>query len=84
MKLVEKESSNYNFKYINWGYSKGDTYKKCVILTKKFGNLKEIDDIVHDSTANKLYVAMTRTEGDLYILIKSKFDLVKNRYLKIT
>lgn len=31
-------------------------------------------------TLNKLYVALTRTKGNLYIVKKSQFDLVKKRY----
>lgn len=83
VKLVESESKNYKFNCINWGYSKGDTYNDiCVILTEKLENLKERDNIEYNSTINKVYVAMTRTKGDLYIIEKSKFDHIKQNYKK--
>lgn len=84
VKLVESESKNYKFNCINWGYSKGDTYNDiCVILTEKLENLKERDNIEYNSTINKVYVAMTRTKGNLYIIEKSKFDVIKQNYLKV-
>lgn len=86
VKLLFSESNKYFFNCINWGYSKGDTYKKtCVILTKNFD---EIDDDRFDINSvstiakNKLYVALTRTKGDLYIIKKNTFDKIKNSYLK--
>lgn len=83
IKLVESESKNYKFNCINWGYSKGDTYNDiCVILTEKLENLKEKDNIEYTSTINKVYVAMTRTKGNLYIIEKTKFDAIKQNYLK--
>lgn len=84
IKLVESESKNYKFNCINWGYSKGDTYNDiCVILTEKLENLKEKDNIEYTSTINKVYVAMTRTKGNLYIIEKTKFDIIKHNYLKV-
>lgn len=83
VKLIEKKADNYKFNCINWGYSKGDTYNQiCVILT---GNLEEIDkeDFTFsgsDISKNKLYVALTRSCGNVYILKKSVFDLVKDKY----
>ena len=84
IKLVESESKNYKFNCINWGYSKGDTYNDiCVILTEKLENLKERDTIEYTPAINKVYVAMTRTKGDLYIIEKTKFDVIKHNYLKV-
>lgn len=84
-KLVFKEAQKYKFNAINWGYSKGDTYDNtCVILSSDFENLdsegiKEISSII---TVNKLYVALTRTKGNLYFIKKSQFDLIKEKYKK--
>ena len=83
IKLVESDSKIYNFNCINWGYSKGDTYNDiCVILTDRFKNLKEEKNIEYTSTINKIYVALTRTKGNLYIIEKAKFDNIKNSYIK--
>lgn len=82
VKLVYRDADKYNFPAINWSYSKGDTYDSvCVILT---GNLSKIDNenfIPPKSitTFNKLYVALSRTKGDLYLLHKKNFDnYIKN------
>lgn len=85
IKLVESDSKNYKFNCINWGYSKGDTYNDiCVILTERFQNLKEKKDIQYSSIINKIYVALTRTKGNLYIIEKEKFDDIKHNYKKCT
>lgn len=83
IKLVESDSKNYKFNCINWGYSKGDTYNDiCIILTDRFKNLKEEKNIKYSSIVNKIYVALTRTKGNLYIIEKTKFDTIKQNYLK--
>ena len=83
IKLVESDSKNYKFNCINWGYSKGDTYNDiCTILTDRFKNLKEEKNIKYSSIVNKIYVALTRTKGNLYIIEKTKFDTIKQNYLK--
>lgn len=56
-------------KYINWSYSKGDTYaKSCIILTTKTDNIDNWRDITSIKTKNALYVALTRSKGDIYII----------------
>lgn len=84
-KLIYSESDKYKFNSINWGYSKGDTYSEvCVILTATYEEL-ELDTFCGTRslvTDNKLYVALSRTEGDLYILKKSIFDCIRNSYIK--
>lgn len=83
VKLVEKGSSQYIFNCINWGYSKGDTYSQiCVILTGALENMNSYDFVFSGSpiSRNKLYVALTRTKGDLYIMKKSIFDKKKCNY----
>lgn len=86
VKLVWNNANKYLFNAVNWSYSKGDTYNSvCVILTDKFQNLQDNDfDIgtIKEITKNKLYVAMTRTKGDLYFVKKELFDKVKNRYFQ--
>jgi DNA helicase II / ATP-dependent DNA helicase PcrA len=86
VKLVYKESKKYMFNCINWGYSKGDTYSTaCVILTEPFSDIdKDSFVLPHDSdiTRNMLYVAMTRTKGDVYFIKKSDFDKVGKKYIK--
>ena len=43
---------------------------------------KEEKNIEYTSTINKIYVALTRTKGNLYIIEKAKFDNIKNSYIK--
>lgn len=86
VKLVYDNASRYSFRAVNWSYSKGDTYESaCVILTGT------TDKLVEDSfsvsklktvTLNKLYVALTRSKGDLYIVTSNEFDEVKTSYIK--
>lgn len=87
-KLVFNNANTYSFKAINWSYSKGDTISSvCVILTDRFETLRE-DSFecagIPRSTINKLYVAMTRTKGDLYIIRSSVFRSIRTKYLKET
>lgn len=86
VKLVYDNASRYSFRAANWSYSKGDTYEAaCVILTGT------TDKLVEDSfsvsklktvTLNKLYVALTRSRGDLYLITSKEFDAVKSAYMK--
>ncbi len=84
-KLVFKDAAQYSFKSINWSYSKGDTVDAaCVILTDKFENLSDENYSskgIPVSTINKLYVAMTRSCGDLYLIRASTFKKIKDRYI---
>lgn len=67
VKLFYNNSKKQVCNGINWGYSKGDTYPKtCIIIPKDF-NLTEIN-------RNKLYVALTRSKGDVYIVYKNDYD----------
>ena len=85
-KLVFNDSSKYIFDAVNWSYSKGDTYNDiCVILTNDFEELNNDNfniSKIKQSTINKLYVALTRTQSNLYIMRQSLFVKVKNKYLK--
>lgn len=85
-KLVYKESDSYSFRSINWGYSKGDTIDcACVVLTNSFEKLGDENFStrgISRSTINKLYVALTRSRGDVYLIKASVFDSVKEKYRK--
>lgn len=80
VKLVYKNASKCNFRAINWSYSKGDTFDNvCVILTDNFENLYDPNfncEKISQITINQLYVALTRTRGNLYIIKNS--DLKKH------
>ena len=71
---------------MNWSYSKGDTVNDvCVILTKKLEKLDRDSTSINSIkvvTKNKLYVAMTRSRFNLYIIKDSIFKKFKNNYLK--
>ena len=87
IKLVFKESSNYSFPALNWPYSKGDTVSAaCVILTEKFDSLDSNDFSIKGipiSTVNKLYVALTRSCGNLYLIKSSTFKKLKKAYIRV-
>ena len=84
--LIFSKSSDYTFESVNWSYSKGDTMDEiCVILTQDFEKLDQVDFSIAEIsrlTINKLYVALSRTKGNLYLVKKSVFDRVKAKYLK--
>lgn len=85
VKLFFNNSRKYSCSpTINWGYSKGDTYKKsCIILTKTFELLFEDDfSCAHLTPAqiNPLYVAMTRATDELYFIRESDFKRFKAKY----
>lgn len=85
-KLIYSEATKYSFPVLNWSYSKGDTIDcACVILTKDFEKLDEetfSTEKVSPSTLNKLYVAMTRSRGDLYLIKGSTFKKLCGTYLR--
>lgn len=84
-KLVYNNSERYAFRSMNWSYSKGDTMDSvCVILTNGLEKLSEENFAVKDisrATINKLYVALTRSRGDVYLIKASVFKSVRDRYL---
>ena len=60
--------------FVNWSYSKGDTYSDaCIVLTDKTSNLEKWGDINSISTRNKLYVALTRSKGNIYLVSGKDF-----------
>lgn len=78
MKLVWSESDKYKMNSINWSKSKGNTYPcTCVILTEKYNRLDKPDFSTskHSQTSiNKLYVALTRSSGDVYLINRKQFN----------
>lgn len=86
VKLVYENASRYSFRAVNWSYSKGDTYESaCVILNGPTKNLLESSfsvSTLKPVTVNKLYVALTRTKGDLYIVTPDEFENMKDKYYK--
>ncbi|MGX7109495.1 AAA family ATPase [Facklamia miroungae] len=79
VKLVNKNSKKMVYKpAINWGYSKGDTYPRVlIILTGTFEKLLKDDfnaDDLSQKIINELYVALTRSNNEVYICRKSVFD----------
>ena len=84
IKLVFNEAANYTFRAMNWSYSKGDTVDSaCVILTDGLDNLDSDSfnpEKIKRSTLNKLYVAMTRSSGDLYLIKASTFKKLRDAY----
>jgi len=85
VKLVFQEASIYSFPAMNWSYSKGDTVDSvCVILTDRFDSLDSEKFSIRGipvSTLNKLYVAMTRSRGNLYLIKASTFRKLKRLYI---
>ena len=82
LKLVYSRAAQYKFNAMNWSYSKGSTFNKvCVILTSKFENL-DSDSFNYSNTSpitvNKLYVALTRSSGNLYLIKQSTFKRICN------
>lgn len=85
LKLVYNNAEKYTFKAMNWGYSKGDTFENvCVILTETFDDIKN-DKFnvcnIKNPTLNKLYVALTRSKGNLYLIKWSTFKRIKAQYI---
>lgn len=84
VKLVWNNAKKYSFNAVNWSYSKGDTYSAiCIILTDTVADIQNDKFDVKrltEITKNKLYVAITRTRGNLYFVQKDLFDKVKGKY----
>lgn len=84
VKLVYNNADDYAFRSVNWSYSKGDTMDStCVVLTNRFEKLAEESfslEGISRQTINKLYVALTRSRGDVYLIRASVFKSVRDRY----
>jgi hypothetical protein len=72
IKLHYQRSLSYGIGHKNWGDIKGeDCYQDiCVILNKTASKLEKTGQLCHlaPSTKNKLYVAITRAKGNVYII----------------
>ena len=78
-KLVFSEANKHSGRYINWSYSKGDTYDDvCVILTKDTSSICDPDwtCTIKEITKNKLYVALTRARHHVYLLSSERFKRI--------
>lgn len=81
VKLLYNKASN-GFNKLNnknkWGYSKGNTFSKtCVILTEPTSNFIFNNDtkvLKKTRTIHMLYVALTRSSTDTYLISKEIFD----------
>ena len=77
VKLVWEKANEFEFNAISWGYSKGDTYDNtCVILTDVYSNLDDENfvNVQSNISTNKLYVALSRSRGNVYLLKKSQLN----------
>lgn len=74
MKLFYQKSQKYQCRSMNWGESKGTEYEKiCVVLnqsTYKHYKANTLNQLAEQTKA-KLYVACTRTKGDLYFVAEN-------------
>lgn len=76
-KLVFSAANKHLGRYINWSYSKGDTYDNvCVILTEKTNSICDPDwtCTLTDIVRNKLYVALTRARHHVYLISSERFN----------
>lgn len=77
-KLLYRDSNKFSMNCINWGACKGNTYEEtCVVLTDTLKTLinDNFDYAKFDSqiTLNKLYVALSRSSGDVNIITNERF-----------
>lgn len=85
--LYNVSSKGYNkLKNKNkWSYSKGSTFEKtCVILTENTSNLlsNRGKNKIKKETLHKLYVALTRSSSDIYLMPKNIYDKAINLLTK--
>lgn len=70
-KLFFKEHYKYRCNSINWGESKGQTYKNiCVVLNPESFKLYSKNKLIEmkPTTKSKFYVACTRSLGNIYFI----------------
>lgn len=70
--ILLSNSADYGFGHRNWGDVKGvdSFYDVCVVLNKttsKFMRNNKLMELT-PSTRNKLYVAITRARGNVYLI----------------
>lgn len=71
--LFNKESKQYNFNASNWGETKGITYSETyvVISENSYKQMKKKE--LPPTTKNKLYIACTRSSGNVYLIQYKEF-----------
>lgn len=83
VKLFYQEHSTYGCVSQNWGASKGEDHhdEVCVVLNPKTLGLHQRGKLSTLSTAtlNKLYVALSRSRGNVYLAPHSYLDRYKKR-----
>lgn len=75
--LYNNASKEKKIRAINWSYAKGDTFDNiCVVLTQKTEAIlnKPLPKNIRPITKNKLYVALTRASGNVYLLRKDEYQ----------
>ena len=86
-KLMYNAPYKWNFNADSWSYCKGDTYNDvCVILTSNLNKITSNDFSIKgisQKTIHMLYVAMTRTKKDLYIINNDIFRKISDAYKKV-
>ena len=69
IKLFYQKSHSYECRSDNWGNAKGRQYKRvCVVLNQPAKKLIEEGKKLKPVSRNKLYVALTRSSGNVYLL----------------
>lgn len=72
IKLHYQNASKAGYNHKNWGETKGEDHYQdvCVLLNKKTANMRKSNKLseLSSSTRNKLYVAITRARGSVYII----------------
>jgi len=83
VKLFYDEHSAYKCYSNNWGESKGEDHYNdvCIVMNRKSWKHLEDDNLntLPPATKNKLYVAISRTKGDLYFVPDSMFKAYRNK-----
>jgi len=71
-KFHYQNAARFGLGHTNWGASKGEDHHHdiCVLLNKSTAKSLEAGkfDELHESTRNKLYVAITRARGNVYLV----------------
>jgi archaellum component FlaG (FlaF/FlaG flagellin family) len=72
IKLHYQDGAKAGFAHKNWGKVKGEDHHQdvCVLLNKKTAAKRKVGALVKlaPSTKNKLYVALTRARGNVYLI----------------
>ncbi|WP_044915902.1 AAA family ATPase [Butyrivibrio sp. WCE2006] len=80
IKLHYKKASDYGKMHKNWGDAKGeDCYNDvCIMLNKKTMDLYKKNSLsaLPATTKNKLYVAMTRARGNVYLVDETQLKKI--------